>query len=30
MRIGRPTALADLDAPDAARLTLPFGLGLDS
>ena len=30
MRVGRPTALADLDTPDAARLTLPFGLGLDS
>jgi len=29
-RISRPAALADLDDADAARLTLPYGLGLDS
>ena len=28
--ISRPTALADLDDADAARLTLSYGLGLDS
>lgn len=27
--IGRPTALSGLDAPSAARLTLPYGLALD-
>ncbi len=29
IRVGRPPALAGLDDADAARLTLPFGLGLD-
>ncbi|MEZ5155134.1 MAG: type IV pilus assembly protein PilM [Solirubrobacterales bacterium] len=29
IRVGRPPALAGLDAADAARLTLPFGLGLE-
>jgi type IV pilus assembly protein PilM len=30
MRVSRPSALADRDAAEAARLTLPYGLGLDS
>lgn len=29
MRVGRPAALAGLDAPAAARLTLPYGLALE-
>jgi type IV pilus assembly protein PilM len=29
-RVSRPSALADLDDAEAARLTLPYGLGLDS
>jgi type IV pilus assembly protein PilM len=29
IRVGRPPALAGLDPADAARLTLPFGLGLE-
>ena len=28
--IGRPAALAGLDAASAARLTLPYGLALDN
>ncbi len=30
LSIGRPVALAELDDADAARLTVPFGLGLES
>jgi Tfp pilus assembly PilM family ATPase len=30
MRVSRPSALADRDDAEAARLTLPYGLGLDS